>query len=87
MGRQVLERVGLADQAPIPAYLNCLWDSNPQTCYSSRSLSGSPSKSSTAAEAVDAAVYAFPHNHSYRDALCRTRPRVPCRRLSLVTLA
>ena len=56
---RVLEPVALADPRYLPPYWNCLWDSNPQTYYSSRSSSGSPSKSSMAAEAAAEAVCRF----------------------------
>ncbi len=89
--RQVLEPVDLADRTPIPAYLNFLWDSNPQTYYSSLWSSGSPSKSSTAAEAVAAAVCASPPDSiPFLPLLWRTRPRVPrrqsCRRSPFLTV-
>jgi len=65
---RVLEPVALADPRYLPPYWNCLWDSNPQTYYSSRSSSGSPSKSSMAAEAAAEAVCRFeqPRLHSKR---------------------
>jgi hypothetical protein len=56
---RVLEPLALADLPRLPAYWNFLWDSNPQTYYSSRSSSGSPSKSSMAAEAAAEAVSRF----------------------------
>ncbi len=59
MGALVLERLGLADPAPVPAYWNFLWDSNPPTYCSSRSSSGWPLKSSMEAEADAAAASRF----------------------------
>jgi hypothetical protein len=56
---RVLEPLALADLPRLPAYWNFLWDSNPQTYYSSRSSSGSPSKSSMAAEAAAEAASRF----------------------------
>jgi hypothetical protein len=54
---RVLEPVDLADPQRLRAYWNCLWHLNPLTYCSSQWSSGSPSKSSTAAEAAVAAVY------------------------------
>ncbi len=51
---RVLEPLDLADSPLLPPYWNFIWDSNPPTYYSSQSSSGSPLKSSTAAEADDA---------------------------------
>src|ERR1700733_2743125 len=48
---RVLGFLELADSKRLPPYWNFLWDSNPPTYYSSPSSSGSPLKSSTAAEA------------------------------------
>jgi hypothetical protein len=57
---RVLEPLGLADSRRLPAYLNCLWYLNRPTYCSSQWSSGSPSKSSTVAEAGAAAVCGFP---------------------------
>ena len=56
---RVLDPLGLAQPAPLPAYWNFPWDSNPPTYYSSRLSSGSPLKSSMAAEAAVAAACPF----------------------------
>lgn len=57
--RQVLDRVELADPRRLSRYWRSTWDSNPPTYYSLPSSSGSPSKSSMAAEADAAAVCLF----------------------------
>src|ERR1035437_576564 len=65
MVRRVLEPLELADFQIHRPYWEFLWDSNPPTYYSSRSSSGSPSRSSTAAEADAGAVSPFAPIHSF----------------------
>ena len=64
--RRVLEPLELADLEFHRPYWKFLWDSNPPTYYSSPSSSGSPSKSSTAAEADAGAVSPFAPIRSVR---------------------
>jgi hypothetical protein len=54
--QRVLEPLELADFAPHRPYWKFLWESNPPTFYSSPLSSGSPLRSSTAAEADAGAV-------------------------------
>jgi hypothetical protein len=59
MVRRVLEPLDLADVMAHRPYWKFLWDSNPPTYYSSPLSSGSPLRSSTAAEAGAGAVSLF----------------------------
>jgi len=56
---RVLEPLALASVMAHRPYWKFLWDSNPPTCYSSPSSSGSRLRSSTAEEAAGAAVSPF----------------------------
>jgi hypothetical protein len=71
---RVLEPLGLADPTRLPAYLNCLWYLNRPTYCSLQWSSGSPSKSSTGAEAGAAVVCAFPQiSTKFRTILLQSR--------------
>src|ERR1700722_3094519 len=72
VGRE-LEPLDLADPQVLPPYWNILWSLNPPTYCSSQSSSGSPLKSSTAAEeGVAAAVCRFFQTRIKPDQACST---------------
>jgi hypothetical protein len=83
---RVLEPLDLADPRALPAYWNFLWCLSPPTYCLSQSSSGSPLKSSTAAEAAAGAVCRFAQSRSKPERGARPQARNttrPCRDLSV----
>ena len=79
---RVLEPLDLADPRALASYWNFLWCSNPPTYCLSQSSSGSPLKSSTAAEAAAGAVCRFAQSRSKPERGARPQERNttrPCR--------